>query len=254
MAHYGLLRNYRFSDDVDDIRGASLYDANDDKIGKIDDVIFDHTTGTIQYAIVDAGGWLSTKKFLIPADRIRPRAKDKNDFATDMTKDQIKSLPEYDEKNVANDKDWDAYQHRYRESLESGPVLHKEGSTHIITPEPDELPATGEPLPGEDELEPQRIAGKFPAPEPDSSKIRLRPAVAAPFEDASRPGTPLKPEIPTHLEEEALNRRQPSSATGMGASHAQTGRLGAFEEELRRNRVDITANCGSCASAKDRVA
>ena len=25
MAHYGPLRNYRFSDDVDDIRGASLY-------------------------------------------------------------------------------------------------------------------------------------------------------------------------------------------------------------------------------------
>lgn len=253
MAHYGLLRDYRFSDDVDDIRGATLYGADNEKIGKIDDVIFDHASGTIQYAIVDAGGWLSTKKFLVPANRIRPSGKDEDekDFATDMTKDQIKSLPEYDEKTVNNDKDWDNYQSRYRETLESGPVMHKEGSTHIITPEPAEMPATGRGsgLANDSAYEPERLAGKFPDAEPSSSKIRLRPSgIAGRAEDTSAPGASSQPDIPTHLEEEGLNRRQPTSVG------TQRGRWNSFEDHLRRNRVDITASCRTCGTAKDQVA
>jgi hypothetical protein len=61
MAHYGLLREYRFSDDVDDIRGATLGVSNE-KLGKIDDVIFDHASGTIQYAVVDSGGTTKEKR------------------------------------------------------------------------------------------------------------------------------------------------------------------------------------------------
>ena len=43
MAHCGLLRNYRFSDSseaTEDIRGAKLYGVNDEKLGKIEEVIF----------------------------------------------------------------------------------------------------------------------------------------------------------------------------------------------------------------------
>ena len=70
MAHYGMLRDYRFSEDVDDVRGATVYGLEDEKIGKIYDVIFDHSTGQIRYVVVDGGGWLKSKKFLVPADRI----------------------------------------------------------------------------------------------------------------------------------------------------------------------------------------
>jgi uncharacterized protein YrrD len=81
MAHYGTLREFRFSDrDADDIRGSSVYGTDDDKLGKIDDVIFDHSTGDIRYAVIDTGGWLSTKKFIIPADRLRASAKHEDDY------------------------------------------------------------------------------------------------------------------------------------------------------------------------------
>ena len=54
MAHYGTLRDFRFSEtDVDDVRGSSVYGTDDDKLGKIDDVIFDHSTGDIRYAVID---------------------------------------------------------------------------------------------------------------------------------------------------------------------------------------------------------
>ena len=105
-AHYGMLRDYRFSDDVDDIRGAALYGADDDKLGKIDDVIFDHATGTIQYAVVDTGGWLSSKKFLVPASRIRPYGKNDDDFSINATKQQIEALPKYDENATTTDAQW----------------------------------------------------------------------------------------------------------------------------------------------------
>jgi hypothetical protein len=47
MPHYGTLRaggDYSTTE-ADDIRGASVYGMNDDKLGKIDDVICDHASG-----------------------------------------------------------------------------------------------------------------------------------------------------------------------------------------------------------------
>ena len=37
MAHYGTLGSHRFSEDVDDIRGANVYGSDGEKLGKIDD-------------------------------------------------------------------------------------------------------------------------------------------------------------------------------------------------------------------------
>src|ERR1700751_5589105 len=79
MAHYGVLRDYKFSESANDIRGSKLYGLNDEKLGKTEDVIFDHSTGLIRYIVVDTGGWLSTKKFIVPADRLRASVKHKDD-------------------------------------------------------------------------------------------------------------------------------------------------------------------------------
>jgi uncharacterized protein YrrD len=56
MAQHGMLREYRFTEASEDIRGSKLYGGNDEKLGKIDDVIFDHNTGFIRYVVVDTGG------------------------------------------------------------------------------------------------------------------------------------------------------------------------------------------------------
>ena len=48
MAHVGTLRDFRFQGDIDDIRGSNIYNRNDDKLGKIDDVIFNHASGDIE--------------------------------------------------------------------------------------------------------------------------------------------------------------------------------------------------------------
>jgi hypothetical protein len=121
--------------------------------------------------------------------------------------------------------------------------MHREGSTHTITPGPDELPARGESLPDEDALTPKRLTPVFSEADPNPNKTRLRPSgIAARAEDSAIPGQAFPAEIPTRLEERALDR---------GTSG---GRMAAFEDHLRRNRADITASCRSCAVKEDKVA
>ncbi len=264
MAHYGMLGDYRLSGDVDDIRGATLYGANHDKLGKIEDVIFDHATGTIQYLVVETGGWLSDKKFLVPAERIRPSAQDEKDFATNATKEQIESLPKYDKETMKADADWSSYDRSYREAWGSGPVLHKEGSTHTITPEASQMPAAIGSGANDAAYTPDRLAGKFPQASADPSKIRMRPTSAAKAEDSRLPGEFEPGEIPTRMSEEA--ERPDSTPMQAQRDHltdpdeiyvseqARAARLSAFEDHLRRNRADIIASCVTCGTARDKVA
>ena len=92
-AHYGTLGTYRFSETpTEDVRGSSVYGVDDEKLGKIDDVVFDHNTGNIRYAVIDTGGWLSSNKFVVPADRLSLSEKHKDDFQVPLTKQQIENF------------------------------------------------------------------------------------------------------------------------------------------------------------------
>jgi PRC-barrel domain len=190
MAHVGTLRDFRFGSGVDDIRGASIYGPDDSKLGKVDDIIFNHGTGAVEYLVVDTGGWLSSRKFLVPADRVESRPNDPRDLRCDFTKEQIERMPAYDEKMTETDSSWGDYEGRYRESVSSsGGVLHREGSDHLITPEASEQPAaTGT---SDVDFTPTRLEDKFTMPSATPTS-RVRPAgTAARAEDTSVPGNAL---------------------------------------------------------------
>src|SRR5579864_5855316 len=125
MAHYGTLKDVRVADAADDIRGSHLYGLNDEKLGKIDDVIFDHSTGSIRYIVVDTGGWLSSKKFIVPAEGLRASTKHKNDFEASLDKRQVESFPPYDESDLDSEKKWAGYEGRYRSKWVADPVMHR---------------------------------------------------------------------------------------------------------------------------------
>ena len=134
MAQHGMLRDYRFTEAAEDIRGANLYGTNDEKLGKIDDVIFDHASGTIRYVVVDTGGWLSSKKFVVPAERLSGSVKHTDDFAVNLSKQQIEQLPPYEESYLESDEQWSDYEKKYRSKWEADPVMHREGTDRNITP------------------------------------------------------------------------------------------------------------------------
>lgn len=137
MPRYGTLGDYRFSDTdeaANDIRGSNIYGPKDQKLGEIDDVIFDEATGAIVYVVVDTGGWLSSNKFIVPPAEIRPSLQHEADFLVDLTKEQIEHLPAYDGKALTSEEKWADYEHRYRSKWTSGPVMHREGTDRNITP------------------------------------------------------------------------------------------------------------------------
>jgi sporulation protein YlmC with PRC-barrel domain len=142
MAKYGTLRDYRFTEAAEDIRGSKLYGLNDEKLGKIDDVIFDHFTGLISYLVVDTGGWLTTKKFIVPVTRIRVSAEHKDDFAVDLTKAQVENFPPYQEADLESDEQWSDYEGRYRSKWEADPVMHRTGTDRNVTPTTQQMPGS----------------------------------------------------------------------------------------------------------------
>jgi sporulation protein YlmC with PRC-barrel domain len=208
MAHFGTLRDYRFSDTQvasEDIRGANVYGRDDEKLGKIDDVIFDHSNGAIRYVVIDTGGWLSTKKFLVPPQQLRESAKHKNDFAIDLDKKQIESFPPYRESDVGSEDRWRDYEDRYQAAWIGGPVQHRKGSDHNVTPTAAEMP----PQPGS-------IGSQISLAENRALSERI---------------------IPAGTDEVTID----NSGAGIGP------RWLTFESRLRQLHRDLTSNCPSCA-------
>src|SRR5581483_5438985 len=82
----------------------------------------------------------SSKKFLVPPQQLRQSAKHKDDFAIDLDKKQIEHFPPYNESDVSAQDRWRDYEDRYQAAWMSGPVQHRKGSDHNITPTATEMP------------------------------------------------------------------------------------------------------------------
>ncbi len=141
MPHFRTLDQIQFANREDDIRGATLYDVSDEKLGKIDDVVFDHVSGKIHYAVVDTGGWLSHRKFLVPAERIHNDERHADGFQVDMVKKHVERLPTFDKELLKSDADWRDYEQHYREWVTTGDVIHRRDNPNIVTPPAEEVPA-----------------------------------------------------------------------------------------------------------------
>jgi sporulation protein YlmC with PRC-barrel domain len=134
MAHLGTLRDYEFATEAEDIRGSKLYGRDNEKLGTIEDVIFDHPSGEIRYLVVVADGWLDNRRFLVPGNSISPSAETRDDFYAPITKDQVKRLPAYDEKNLQRDEDWGEYERKYNLVWEEDPVMRIKGTDRVLIP------------------------------------------------------------------------------------------------------------------------
>jgi hypothetical protein len=70
-------------------------EARDGSIGKVDEAT--HEAGG-SFIVVDTGPWIFGKKVMIPAGVIRDVDLDTETIFVDLTKDEIKNAPEFDEK------------------------------------------------------------------------------------------------------------------------------------------------------------
>lgn len=206
MANYGMLRNYRFTDAAEDIRGSKLYGLNDEKLGKIEDVIFDHSTGLIRYVVVDTGGWLTTKEFIVPSDRLRASAEHQDDFVVDLTKAQVESFPPYKDTDLESDEHWADYEGRYRSKWAADPVMHRVGTDRNITPTAQQMP------------------GNSPSVRAENSAIS-RPTGTAEIEETEF----IQPGFAAGTSTVEIS----NSAVGIG------GRWDTFQDRLRERRKEV---------------
>jgi sporulation protein YlmC with PRC-barrel domain len=133
MPHYGLLRDHKMAD-VDDVRGAEVYGVNDEKLGTIDDVIFDHSSGEIRYIVLKTGGLLSRRKVMILADRIEPYGEHEDKFYVDMDKERLEMLPEFKEETLKTEAAWAAYEKVYERLWTDSTIMYNKVTGRIITP------------------------------------------------------------------------------------------------------------------------
>ena len=79
--------------DAVDLTGFDV-EATDGSIGKIDEATYDTGNACV---IVDTGFWIFGKKRMIPAGTITEIDLDNQTARVNLTKEQIKSAPDYDE-------------------------------------------------------------------------------------------------------------------------------------------------------------
>lgn len=229
MAHYGTLKNAAVISASEDVRGSALFGANDEKLGKIDDVIFDHSNADIRYLVIDTGGWLDSKKFLVPAERLYPSAKHPGDLAADLTRQRIESFPPYQESDLESESKWGDYDRKLRAKWVADPVMHRAETDRNLTPTA--YQEKGNP---ESERAQAQIHGSGLAPK--------RPAVSADQARAARADWEAAGEIT----ERAVAAGTDSvvidnSAVGIGQ------RWDTFQSRLRERRKQAVAHCRTCA-------
>jgi sporulation protein YlmC with PRC-barrel domain len=147
MPHYGLLHDHKM-EDVDDLRGADVYGVNDEKLGTIDDVVFDHSSGDIRYIVLKTGGLLSGKKVMVPANRVEPYGNHDDKFYAELDKERMEMLPEFNDDKLKTEGDWAQFEKNYEERWNDGTVMYNKDTGRIITPPANEQvqPTGGQPL------------------------------------------------------------------------------------------------------------
>ena len=289
MPHYGILRDYKF-DDIEDVRGADVYGVNDERLGTIQDVIFDHSSGEIRYVVVDAGGLLSSKKFLVPINRIEPYGHHDDKFYAELDKDRIQMLPEFNDQTLKSESAWNDYERKYEEHWKTvGDVMRNESTGRIITPPTEEVITSGSSLPLSEEdkaslnrdFTPQKVGRRdeYFGVAPSGDDVTLRPAkpsiggredVLLQQQDLSRqrksPGGPKvssrkvteRPRVsdqpglrePGVYKLDAVPETEKKSDMNEPLNAHYGRRWIGFQNRLREGRDKVVQNCPLCGTQK----
>jgi sporulation protein YlmC with PRC-barrel domain len=103
---------------VRDMIGLRVYNASDENLGKIEDLVMDPSAGKIRYAVLSFGGFLGMgdKLFAVPWEELKLVPKGttsagtakEDHYALDISKDALKSAPGFDKQSWPDfaDRNW----------------------------------------------------------------------------------------------------------------------------------------------------
>jgi uncharacterized protein (TIGR02271 family) len=87
-------QNVQFPTELADVRGFEVRTRDDDKVGRVKDLICS-ADGQIRYLDVDLGGFFNTRHVALPVGAAQVDRERDVVWVTGMTKEQIKALPDY---------------------------------------------------------------------------------------------------------------------------------------------------------------
>jgi hypothetical protein len=70
--------------------------ARDGEIGHIEDFMFDDKSWTLQYMVINTGGWLSDKRVLLAPSWVEEVRWSEAEIRLNLTRDTVKNSPEYE--------------------------------------------------------------------------------------------------------------------------------------------------------------
>jgi uncharacterized protein YrrD len=94
--------------------------ASDDSIGSVDDFLFDDTHWSLRFFVVDTRKWLPGRRVLIATDWITDVRWQEREVGVAMTREEVRSSPEFDASEL-NDSNEDALYRHYGRTRTNGP-------------------------------------------------------------------------------------------------------------------------------------
>ncbi|HWR15078.1 MAG TPA: PRC-barrel domain-containing protein [Terriglobales bacterium] len=114
MSHLATLRDYRFHNSSEDIRGFSLFGESGKQIASVNDVVLDHEGGTIQFVVADSG---HNRNVLIPLNRLSRSLTHDRAFSSNLAASDLDRLPIFNPAMLNSD-NWDDYERLLHSALE----------------------------------------------------------------------------------------------------------------------------------------
>ena len=170
--------------------------------------------------MVDTGGWLPSKKFIVPADRLQASAKHEDDYEVSLNKAQIESFPPYNESDLESENKWADYEERYRAKWVTVPCMHRAETDRNITPTTQQ---TSGKL--ESERAEARTTGREGYPPPNIKPQSMRAARTS----KRLPHSTRERAVPAGTDSVVID----NSAKGIG------GRWDTFQSRLRERRKEV---------------
>jgi hypothetical protein len=90
--------------------GLNVRGADGSKLGDVDGFVVDSGSGRVLYTVVDSGGWFRSRRLLLPIGHATVD-REAGALDVDVSRDALKSYPEFDEKRFTafSDEDFRAY-------------------------------------------------------------------------------------------------------------------------------------------------
>jgi sporulation protein YlmC with PRC-barrel domain len=97
----------------EDVEGTNVYDPAGNKIGQINHLMIDTTSGNVRYAVVSFGGFLGLGRshYPMPWNAIR-YDREREGFIANATEQQLKDAPEFVDDSWT-DREWERRWHNY---------------------------------------------------------------------------------------------------------------------------------------------